>query len=129
MRKFLEKLIAIERTMAAERGPFTLFALFLREDAPRVWDLVLSAPWTDGNKLENYRYVDKHLRAHLQPKEMMFFSRIVLIDEDNPGLEDVLLEGEVEHGLCELYHREFFGLQIKHAYIITAKMREAALPA
>ena len=60
---------------------------------------------------------------------MMYFSRIVLIDEDNSSLEEVLLEGEVEHGLRELYFREFFGLPIKHAYIITAKLREAALPA
>jgi hypothetical protein len=121
MRKLIKKFVALERKMAAERGPFTLFALFLREGAPGVWDFVLSAPWTDGDKLENYKYVDKHLRACLRPKDMMLLSRIVLIDEDNPGLEDVLWEGEVEHGLRELHHREFFGLPIKHAYIITSQ--------
>ena len=37
-RKFMEE-------AASERGAFTAFALFLREDAPGVWDLVVSAPW------------------------------------------------------------------------------------
>ena len=32
------------RDIAAEKGEFTLFGLFMRTDAPGTWDLVVSAP-------------------------------------------------------------------------------------
>ncbi len=36
--------------MAAEKGAFDLFALFLREDAPNKWDLLIAADWIDQDK-------------------------------------------------------------------------------
>jgi hypothetical protein len=129
MKKFVEKLVHLEREMAAEKGDFTLFALFLLEDAPNVWDLVVAAPWVDKDKQKALRYVGKRLQARLQPRELMLLSRIVLLEGDTPGLEEVLQASQVKHGLRELRDQEFFGLQIKRAYIITSQMREAALPA
>ena len=55
MKAFAEKLVPVERQIAAEKGAFLLFALFLREDAPDVWDLVVAAPWIEANKSEALR--------------------------------------------------------------------------
>jgi hypothetical protein len=40
----------LEEALAAEHGPFTLFALFLREGAPDVWDVVVAAAWIDRDE-------------------------------------------------------------------------------
>jgi hypothetical protein len=45
MRDLAVKLRGLERTLSEEKGPFNLFALLLREDAPDVWDLVVAAKW------------------------------------------------------------------------------------
>lgn len=47
MRDVAEKLRRLEGTLSHEKGPFNLFALFLREDAPDVWDLVVAAKWIE----------------------------------------------------------------------------------
>src|SRR5437667_89713 len=41
MNEFVEHLKDIEVEISDERGPFILFALFLREDSPDRWDLVV----------------------------------------------------------------------------------------
>lgn len=39
MKTLIEKLATLEQEVSAEKGAFLLFALFLREDAPNVWDI------------------------------------------------------------------------------------------
>ena len=36
-----EALLQVERSISREKGPFSLFALFLREEAPGKWALTL----------------------------------------------------------------------------------------
>lgn len=120
MKQILNKLITLERDVVAEKGPFLLFALFLREDAPNRWDFVVSAPWIEKDKMYSYRYFSDHLQSRLEREEVILLSRIVLIDENNPALEDIHEEFQVEHGLIKVYNREFFGLQMDRAYIITS---------
>lgn len=43
--EFPTKLGRLEAKVSAQKGPFALFALFMREDVPDRWDLVISAPW------------------------------------------------------------------------------------
>jgi len=119
-KKLLQKFLALERDLIAEKGGFLLFALFLREYAPNVWDFVVSAPWLKTDELATYRYFATQLQSRLEPQEMLLLARIVLIDKDNPGLEEVHDAVTVEHGMVEIWHRDFFGLPMERVYIITS---------
>ena len=68
MKQVAEKLRNMERQVAEEKGPVSLFGLFLREGAPDKWDLVVSAPWIDENKEAGLAYPAKSLRSALLPR-------------------------------------------------------------
>ena len=119
-KKLLQKFLALERDVVAEKGRFILFALFLREYGSGSWDFVVSAPWLKTDELATYRYFATKLQSRLEPQEMLMLARIVLIDKDNPGLEAVHEAATVEHGLVQIWNREFFGLEMERAYIITS---------
>ena len=121
MKKFIEKIAALEQTISAVKGDFVLFALFLREDAQDKWDLVVSAPWIEVNKKVALSYLANELRSQLRSQEMLTLSRVVLVDNDDPALEAIHKAISVEHGKVEIKDSNFFGLQIKHAVIITSK--------
>jgi hypothetical protein len=123
MKEIVDKLKEQEVIMAEEKGPFELFALFLREDAPGKWDLVIAAEWIDKNKEASFKYVAGIVQKTLSKEEMMKLSRIVLIDEKNPALEALHKAMRVEHSIAEIQDSNFFGLQIKHAYLITSRKR------
>lgn len=121
MKPVAEKLRNLERQLAEEKGLFSLFALFLREDAPNKWDVVVSAPWVDKDKGEALAYLAKSLQSSLSPDELLSLSRIVLVEQDNPGLDAILRAVQVEHSIVDVRDCNFFGLDIKYAYIITSQ--------
>jgi hypothetical protein len=120
MRELLEKLAALERDAALEKGDFTLFALFLREDSPDRWDLLAAADWMDANQWDGIRYLAEQLQTRLTAPELLTLSRIVYIAKDNPGLPALLRAVNVKHGSVELQNCMFFGMDIKTAYVITS---------
>lgn len=74
----LDKFSEIARRIRAKRGPVALFGLFLRDDASdETYDLVVSAPWLDGQGLAGLRYLAGKLGEVLDPQEMLYLSRIV----------------------------------------------------
>lgn len=126
MTSMVEKFIKAEREMSSEKGSFLLFALFLREEAPNVWDVVVAAPWVAKDELGSLRYIWKKLQRVLHPKEVMKLSRIVPIDVDNPGLASLRRAVSVEHGSVEIKDSELFGHQIKRAYVITCRKKSVS---
>jgi hypothetical protein len=120
MRELLDKLILLELKLSKERGNFNLFALFLREEAEDKWDIVVSAPWLKSNNKKSFDYLSRELKSSLTNQEMVSISRIVVLDEGNPGLEAINRAFHIEHSLADVKDSNFFGLQIKHAYIITS---------
>jgi len=120
MRELLDKLILLESKLSKEKGNFNLFALFLREEAEDRWDIVVSASWLESNNKKSFDYLAKELKYNLTNQELLLISRIVVMDEGNPGLEAINRAFHVEHGLVDVRDSNFFGLQIKHAYIITS---------
>ena len=124
MKELVDKLAKIEKDMSAEKGNFLLFALFLREDAPDLWDLLVAANWVEKDKAESLKYMANHLSKNLKPNQLIKLSRILFIDLDNPGLKAIHKAINVEHGNVEIKDSNFFGLQIKHAYLITSKRQE-----
>jgi hypothetical protein len=121
MKQIIEKLASLERDIASEKGEFSLFALFLREDTDDKWDLLASAPWLDANKRESLDYIVNQLRARLDTRELLSLSMIVLLEKDNPVLEAIHQEIKVRHGIAEVMDSVFYGVAIKHAYIITSE--------
>ena len=125
MKQMIEKLASLERDIASEKGEFSLFALFLREDADGKWDLLASAPWLDANNRKSLDYLANQLRARLDTQELLSLSRIVLLEKDNPVLEAIHTEIKVRHGMTEVRDSLAFGVPIKHAYIITSARENA----
>ncbi len=127
MKQIVEKLQKEEADMAAEKGAFDLFALFLREDAPNKWDLLIAADWIDQDKAGAIKYVAGKVQHALSKEELLLLSKIVIIEENNSALAAFQGAFYVEHGLTEIQNSNLFGLQINHAFLITSKRRNSSL--
>ncbi len=121
MKEQAEKLRDIEKEISESKGPFELFALFLREDAPGKWDLLISSDWARSDKKAAINYIVKKIREVFSDKEMLMLSRLVILDKDDASLKALHGAVQVEHGLAEVSDSNFFDLAIKHAYLITSK--------
>ena len=109
------------RDIAAEKGEFTLFGLFMRGDAPGTWDLVVSAPWLANGKLKAVGELTHLLSRALGEKTLQQLSRIVTLSEDNPGLDAILSAFPTEEGEVRVPKSNLFGLDIEDGYIFRAK--------
>jgi len=114
----VEKLKEQEKAMAAKKGYFDLFALFLRDDAPEKWDLLVAADWIEANKKASLDYIMGVLKKGLLKEEWMKLSRVVVINESNPALQGLRKAIGSARGI-RIRNSNFFGLQIKDAYVIT----------
>jgi hypothetical protein len=123
MKEQAEKLQRVEKSLSESKGPFELFALFLREDSPNKWDLLISADWARGNKKASINTIIEEVRKVLTDQELLMLSRIIILDEDDAILKAIHQAMRVEHGLAEISNSNFFGLTIKHAYLITSKRK------
>lgn len=133
MRELLDRFIQLERTLAEEKGEFGLFALFLREDAgagsgtsgysgySAKWDVIAAAPWIEDDRKEALSYITRSIQQVFTPVELSQVSRIVLVDLANPEVAAINRTVRIQHGQAEIRDTNFFGLQIKHAYIITSQ--------
>ena len=115
MNDLVEQLRRIEEAVSDEKGDFTLFALFLREDASDRWDLVVASPWIARDKRAGLKYLADKVQTQLKPDDRIRLSRIVIVDGPGPLLNAF----RVRHGLLEAKDNVFFGLKIKQAFIIT----------
>ncbi len=118
MRDQAEKLRKVEKDISESKGPFELFALFLREDSPNKWDLLISADWARANKKAALDAIIEKIRKVLTEQELLMLSRIIILDKDDAALKAIHQTMRVEYGLGEISDSNFFGLTIKHAYII-----------
>jgi hypothetical protein len=126
MKELVEKLTIVEKETSAEKGKYDLFALFLREDSSNKWDILVSADWMDERKEEVLKYLSQKIQKAFTPDELFQISRIVIIEKDNPSLPGLQRAFNGEHGAIEIKDATFFGLQIKHAFLITSRRSEAA---
>lgn len=124
MNTFVEKLQRIERRLCAKRGPFELFAAFRPDSTLRLWDLLVTARWLDDWGLPEMQIIASQLNAEFALPEILKFSRIAIIDRNNPGLQAIHSAVEVEHGLREFRNVTFFDVPILHAYIITSRLTD-----
>jgi len=86
----------------------------MREDVPDRWDLIVSAPWLGEDKRAGVSYLVAQIKSRLGEDDLVNLSRIVLIDPKDVAVQNLNRAIQVEHG-------NFFGLPIKHAFIVTSK--------
>ena len=115
------KFAELESHIAEEKGAFALFALFMREDAPDRWDLIVSAPWAGGDKQRVVDYLIGQIKSRLGEEGLPSLARIVVIDPQDAAVQALNRAVQIEHGSVEVRDSTFFGLPVKHAYIITSK--------
>lgn len=121
MREQAEKLQKVEKSLSESKGQFELFALFLREDSPNKWDLLISAEWARADKKASINIIIQEIRKVLTDQDMLMLSRIIILDKDDEALKAIHQAMRVEHGLAEITESNFFGVAIKHAYLITSQ--------
>ena len=118
--KFLRKAM---HEIAAKKGDFTLFGLFMRSDAPGTWDLVVSAPWLEEGKLKATGELVRLLSDSIGERVLQDFSRIQTVNKGNPALKAILAEFSVDDGEVRIQKSNLFGLEIENAIILRAKAR------
>ena len=126
MKELLQKLVTLEKDLSTEKGGFLLFGLFLREDSVDLWDLVISAPWLEPHGKKSLNLIAGELKSRLETDELLSISRIILLEPNNSGMNAIHRAVATEHGRVELQDTAFFGMQMRHAYIITSKRESAA---
>jgi hypothetical protein len=89
MNSLAQKMMTVEQALATEHGEFTLFALFLRENSPGLWDVIVSAPWIDENREEGLSKVVAKVNSCLQKEEVLMLSHIVIVEHDHPDLAEL----------------------------------------
>lgn len=116
----LDGFIKLEREVSRDKGEFVLFALFAREDLPDRWDLVIAAPWVRTQK-EGAEYFVQEIQKLLSAAVLTDLSRIVFVKPTDPPVEAINRAIHIEHGNVEVRDSNFFGVPIKHGYIITSQ--------
>lgn len=116
----IQKYIEVEKELSEKHGAFNLFALFLREDAVDKWDILVASDWIYQDKQKSLSLIAEKLQEKLNKDELINISRIVLIENNNPALDAIQQAIHIKHEPIEVKDSNFFGLQIKHAYIITS---------
>jgi hypothetical protein len=117
---FVIKLQALEKQVAAEKGPFQLFAILLREDAPNKWDLVVAAPWLEQSHREGLKFLSRRVIEALSKDELLMLSGIIIVESDNPGVKAIRKAFPVEHGNFEIGNNTLFDMPIKQGHIVTS---------
>lgn len=121
IKDILRKLTAAEQEIAAQKGEFCLFAFFLRENSIGDWDLVVAAPWLKTGHKESLDYIIQQVQGRLTKQEFLTLARVVILEWDNPAMEEIYDFANVEHGMVEVRDEDILGQTIKRGYIITSK--------
>jgi len=121
IKHLFNKLESLEKEIADERGDFSLFGLFLREDAEDRWDLLVAAPWLDADSIGEINYITNKLKSHVEENELLSISRIILLDLNDPIVQLINKVRVMRGGSLELNNPQLYGLPFKNAYIIISK--------
>jgi hypothetical protein len=117
----IKKYEDIKNRIQKERGDLDFFGLILREDAPNVWDLVVSAPWAEADKWSALKYLADVLKAELEPTELLQLSRAVILEKGSPVFKALVSAPRPSgNSITELHHSSAGDIHFRHAYILAA---------
>jgi len=115
------KLRKAMQEIAAKKGDFALFGLFMRADAPGTWDLVVSAPWLEQGNLKALRKFSELLSNEIGEQSLRQFSHIVTLKPSDPAVAAVVSAFPIDDGELRVQRSNLFGLDIEDAIIMRAK--------
>jgi hypothetical protein len=121
MTDLISKFVKIEEKIAREKGGFTLFGIFQRDNPFGKWDVVVSAPWLDRNDRKSWYYIVESIESVLGKQGLLNLSKFALLDESDHFVRAINATFDVEHGREEVWNRTFDGISVDHGYIITSK--------
>lgn len=125
MIEIIEKLKSAISSLEKENGPLLICALFLRDDALEKWDIILAASWLNSKEMRSYEILSKKLQNFLSASELVQFSRIVVLDQDDPIISFLLELETVKNGgykeLAANVLSEKFRFTIKKAYLLRSQ--------
>jgi len=116
-----EKLIAVLNEITAEKGEPHLFGLFLRREAPNVWDLFIASPWLEKDIRKALAYLADKVKAHLTFDELLSLSRIVILESHYPLLQAIFDAIPAGKEQAVFRNVDFLGLEIRRGYVLKAK--------
>lgn len=116
----IEKLRKFMEETASKRGPFTLFALLMRDYALNEWDLVVSAPWLKENDSKALKKFAKGLSAAIGEEGILALAQIVTLNADEPAVDTILELGGAGETV-EVHDFDVVGLRIRRGYILHAE--------
>ena len=117
----VDALKGIERKLSREKGAFTLFAVFERQDIPSHWDLVVAAPWIEQGNKNALKVLAAEMKERLSPKELERVSRIVLLHPGDANVRAITSEHSIEHGRLEIDEGSHYGFPAERGFVITAR--------
>jgi hypothetical protein len=115
--------------IAAQKGEFTLFAVFRRADALGMWDLLVSAPWLESGNLKALGELVDLLAKSMGRDSLSQFARVETIPSDNRTVQFILDSIPVDDGERRIHGTDLFDLQIEEAIIFRAKRPNRKRPA
>ncbi len=125
MKETVEKLKSMISFLEKEKGPLLIFALFLREDALEKWDIIISAEWLNSKEMSSYKLISSKLQGTLNESELLQFSRIVLLDPEDPVVSFLLDLQTIKNGGYKEFSGEVlsdkFKFTIKRAYLLRSQ--------
>jgi hypothetical protein len=122
MDTFIQKFLFIENTIAQEKGPLDLFALFEIVEIPSRWEVVISAERLPENDIKALGYVTNKIRAVLTQKEMMKISAVILLTANEPFIGE--LQKFLKTNDNTFSEANIQGVEIKKGYIIKCKFTD-----
>ena len=118
----IDKYKKIRNRILRDKGDLIFFGLILREDAPDIWDLVVSAPWAEADTWSALQYLSEVVKTELEPAEILQLSRVVILEGDNPVLQALLSALKVTgNSVAEYLDSTIGGIHFRHAYVLEAK--------
>ena len=121
MSNIVAALKEIEHELSQQRSPFTLFAVFERQDIPTRLDLVVAAPWVEKNNEEAMRLLADEMKKRLPATDIVRISRVVLLDSNDSRVRAITSEHPAEHSRVQIEEGSNYGLPADRGYLITAR--------
>ncbi len=113
-----KKLQSMATEIESEKGEITLFALFLRNESPELWDLGIAAEWIKDDKGAVYMYVANKLQSALTEKERYGINSIVILNQNGAALHYFLEQFGGKVGMHNIHFQTEGGKKIPKACVI-----------
>ena len=119
---FIDSMVEVEKELSERYGPFSLFALFQRDNGRRKYDVVIAASWFPVQwSLADMERVIAPIQAHLPKKGSSEFSHLAPVQPYEEGVLEIHRLVQTVHDPVEFWNRPFFDKDIRHAVIITSQ--------